>query len=338
VTHLISRILNYEGPGDSPSVTIDLMRQGEVGVALSVLYTAFDEVDLTLRYASPPQPGYIDSVIDQLELVERDIAGRPDAVVVHSLADLDDALREQKVALVHAVEGGFVLSGTEEDIRGNVERLAARGVTYVTIAHLFWRRIATNARALPFMPQWLLDEASLSETFDVLDAREHGGRIPVMAASHGVCRFGDLEYNLTDATIRRIAGHGGVIGIIACTHYVTNGLRRRRPRTLDDSIELVCAHVDRIREVTGSFDHAALGTDLDGYIKPALPGMEHMGRMAEVQRRLRDRYGAADAEKLCSQNALRVVRARFSEEAAPVRAWWRNLSGVWPCCQAGDAP
>ena len=48
-------------------------------------------------------------------------------------------------------------------------------------------------------------------------------------------------------------------------------------------MELVYAHIDRIAQVTGSHDHAAIGSDLDGWIKPALPGLEHLGRMRYVQ-------------------------------------------------------
>ena len=36
-----------------------------------------------------------------------------------------------------------------------VERLADSGVAYVTLAHLFWRQVATNAPAIPFLPDWL---------------------------------------------------------------------------------------------------------------------------------------------------------------------------------------
>ena len=35
------------------------------------------------------------------------------------------------------------------------EALAERGVLYITLAHLFWRRIATNTPALPFLPDAL---------------------------------------------------------------------------------------------------------------------------------------------------------------------------------------
>jgi microsomal dipeptidase-like Zn-dependent dipeptidase len=36
-----------------------------------------------------------------------------------------------------------------------------------------------------------------------------------------------------------------------------------------------------------------------------------MGHMAELQRRLEARYGAADADKICNGNALRVLRAEW---------------------------
>src|SRR5947209_2587998 len=45
VVELISRVANYEGPSDSPSVTEGLMRAGNVSVALSVLYQPFNEMD-----------------------------------------------------------------------------------------------------------------------------------------------------------------------------------------------------------------------------------------------------------------------------------------------------
>jgi microsomal dipeptidase-like Zn-dependent dipeptidase len=98
-----------------------------------------------------------------------------------------------------------------------------------------------------------------------------------------------------------------VLGCILCEHYISSGLRRRA-RSYEDSIELLCRHIDRIHELTGSYDHIGIGSDLDGYIKPALPGLEHMGRMGDLQRSLAARYGAVAGEQICSGNALRVLR------------------------------
>ena len=56
------------------------------------------------------------------------------------------------MALVHCVEGGFHLGATTEQVDASVTALAGRGVAYVTLAHLFWRRVAANAPAIPFLP------------------------------------------------------------------------------------------------------------------------------------------------------------------------------------------
>jgi microsomal dipeptidase-like Zn-dependent dipeptidase len=79
-------------------------------------------------------------------------------------------------------------------------------------------------------------------------------------------------------------------------------------RGFDESFALVCAHIDRIEQVTGSHDFAAIGSDLDGWIKPALPGLEHLGRMRELQAALAARYGPEASAKIAGGNALELLR------------------------------
>ncbi|MDP8942686.1 MAG: dipeptidase [Actinomycetota bacterium] len=340
-----SRLANYQGPAGGPGVTVDLMRRGRVGVVLSVLYSPFAEMDLSKHYAAAPEDGYFRDVQEQLDLVERDIGDNESAFarVVHGPTELSEALRDGKVALVHCLEGGFHLGESEAAVRANVAELARRGVAYVTLAHLFWRRVATNTPALP-VPEWAyrlvfrqpggeglsergavaldamvehgilvdiahMSQASLDDTFRLLDERDPGRRVPVIA-SHGACRFGRRTYNLSSQTIERVAERGGVVGISASERHLTDGLRSGT-RSFADSVDVVCAHVDRIREISGSFDHAALGSDLDGYIKPAVHGLEHMGRMAALEDALGERYGEADAAKVCSGNALRLLERHW---------------------------
>ena len=117
-----------------------------------------------------------------------------------------------------------------------------------------------------------------------------------------------LNY-LTDDIIGEVGRRGGVMGVIACKHYTESGLRAdRKVKSFEDSMELVYAHIDRIAQVTGSHDHAAIGSDLDGWIKPALPGLEHLGRMRYVQDALATKYGADVAEKIASGNLLALLR------------------------------
>ncbi len=335
---LLSRLFNYQGPGDKPSVTVELMHAGDVGAILSVLYSPFDEMDLDLPYGAPPRAQYFQSVLDQIDAVEAHVAGEPlGATVAHDPAALEQAILAGRSAIVHCIEGGFALGATTAEVDTNVTTLAHRGVAYVTLAHLFWRGVATNAPALPFMPDGLyrrvfsepaegltdlgraaatamaregilvdithMSDRAVDETFTVLPAD-----VPVIA-SHMACRFdGSSEYNLRDATIREIAQRRGVMGVIACEHWAGSGPPKRKLKGFDDSFELICAHIDRIAQVTGSHDFAAIGSDLDGWIKPALPGLEHLGHMKALQEALAARYGADVSAKISGGNALELLK------------------------------
>jgi microsomal dipeptidase-like Zn-dependent dipeptidase len=265
--------------------------------------------------------------------------------VAHDPAELDAALAAGRLALVHCVEGGFHLGGETAAVERNVAELARRGVAYVTVAHLFYRGVATNAPALPFLPdslyRWVfrqpgtgltdlgealvramvregvlvdvthMGKASLGDTFALLDEVDPERRVPVLA-THMACRFGHLEYNLTDETIARIGERGGVCGAILCDHYARDGLRRDTEDTFGGSVDAICRQIDRVRAVTRSDDHAAIGSDLDGYIKPMLAGLEDMSRMKPLAEALHERYGPTLADAVCSGNALRVLRSGWT--------------------------
>src|SRR5207249_1432276 len=97
------------------------------------------------------------NLLRQLADVEADVERNQShaAVIARSPAELDAALGSGKVALVHCVEGGFHLGETPERVDAAVAELAGRGVAYVTLGHLFWRSVATNAPAIPFLPDRL---------------------------------------------------------------------------------------------------------------------------------------------------------------------------------------
>lgn len=342
IVDLVSRLANYEGPGGEPGVTVPLLREGDVGVALSVAFNPWTELDPGRHYDDPPEDAYFDLLLKILDAVDAEVGARGDAEIVRTAEALDRCLAEDRVALIHAVEGAVQLGGAAA-VPANVEELARRGVAYVTVAHLFWRQVATVVPALPFLPDRAyrllfgqprdaglgpsgraavramaqhgvlvdvthMSDASLHETLALLDEADPARRLPVIA-SHMACRFGSLAYNMTDDAIRQVADRGGVLGIIACRHYMADG---QKAETWDDTVDLMCSHAERIAAATGSWDHAAIGSDLDGYIKPALPGLEHEGRMRALQVALRARLGPERAEKVVSGNALRVLRARFA--------------------------
>jgi len=332
IVRLLSRFFNYQGPGDEPGVTVELMRRGNVGVIFSALYCPFDEMDLSKRYGAPPEGSYFDDLLEQLQDVEADIRSHSqagaDVTVAHSPAELEQALAQDTLALIHSVEGGFHMGESEGEVDKNVEKLAQQGVVCITVAHLFWRKLATNAPALPFMPDWLyrfifrqprtgltplgaalitamarhgilidvthMSEAAMNDTFELLDELAGEDRVPVLA-THMACRpqHGGYAYNLSEEMIWRIAKRGGVMGLISCEHYISDG--QPTPASFKDTLGLLRGQIDRICAITGSQDHVAFGSDCDGYIKPALPGRTHGadaptpgGARGEV----RDRRGA----------------------------------------------
>jgi microsomal dipeptidase-like Zn-dependent dipeptidase len=326
------------------------MRAGDVGVTLSVLYQPFDEMDLTQDYGAPPQASYFADILDQLQTVE-DYAQAPgrDLVIAHTPAELEAQLgaAQRKPIIVHAIEGGFAVGDDVDEVLAHVRELADRGVAYITVAHLFFRQVATNAPALPFLPdviynrvfhqdgsegltalgrelvEAMIDEGilvdlthmraqSIRDVFALLDARDPAREIPVIA-THMAYRFGGLEYSFDDDTVTRVAARGGLLGLILCQHYITSGLPDVK-ETFEGSVDALCRHIDKLHELTGSYDHIAIGSDLDGYIKPALPGLEHQGRMADLQRALADRYGSDVAQQIAGGNAVRILQTQWGRK------------------------
>lgn len=355
----VGRVLNHASLRSGPRVTIDGLKKGGVGVALSALCIPMLEFgDHLVRpyrrrppYGSPPRAGYHAAILRQLEAVERCV-DRHDAdqvTIVRDPAGLDSALDGGSVALVHCLEGGFSLGATAADVDRNVTELAARGVAYITVAHLFWRHFATNVACVPPMPErWyarafpqpagvgltdlgraaivamvregvLLDMThmsarSLDDSFALLDELDPQRTVPVIA-SHCGYRFGSLQYNLSTETVQRIAARGGVVGLILSSFFARDGLRERHTATLEDSLEVLFAHVDRIAQIAGSHEHAALGSDLDGFVKPTLAGLDDSRSLAALDPALAKRYGPEIAAQIASGNALRVLRAGWGRGA-----------------------
>lgn len=70
---LASRFGNYRSFFSGPRVTMDSLREGEVRLALSVLYSFFDELELSKPYPAVPKSSYIDTLLRQLEKVEQEV-------------------------------------------------------------------------------------------------------------------------------------------------------------------------------------------------------------------------------------------------------------------------
>ena len=302
-------------------------------------------------YGGAPQDWFTDVLMRQMTAVERRLARcHADTVAVaRTPAELDEIHAAGKLALVHCVEGGFSLGATPESIERSVRMLATCGVAYVTLAHLAWRQVATNVPCVPFASDELynkifpqpdvglselgraavramvtegvlidithMSQAALDDTFALLDELDPGGTVPVLA-SHCGYRFGEQAYNLDDKTIRRIAERDGVIGLMLSTYFMADGLDAK-PASFEDSFDLLCRHIDAIQEVTGSYANLAVGTDLDGFIKPTLPGLGDSAELRRLGPALEARYDRPTAEAIGSGNAMRVLRSGWGTAREP---------------------
>jgi microsomal dipeptidase-like Zn-dependent dipeptidase len=333
------------------------LRDGGVGVAMSVLYEPFEEANLGNPYGSPPDPSYFPKLLENLKKIEDEVSTHSSALVrlVHNRSELESALKDEALALVHSVEGGFsVGDGSDSEIDANVATLAEKGVAYVTVAHLLYRQVATNAPALPFMkdstynhvfPQpegegltkggialvramvkhrVLIDIShmrpdAVAETFRVLDEDDVDPKceMPVVA-THAGYRFGEQEYMLDRETILQIKRRNGVVGVIMAQHQLNENVLpkgQKLTKSWEEAFGVICKHIDKIVEITEGFEHVALGTDFDGFIKPTMTGLDKVADLTTLDAALKDKY-KADAERITSGNALRVLRQLWPPSAS----------------------
>jgi membrane dipeptidase len=89
---------------------------------------------------------------------------------------------------------------------------------------------------------------------------------PVLASHHNCRALVPDQRQLTDDQIKRLVKRGAVIGSALDTWMMVPGWVRgkTRPEEVGVKLETVIDHIDRVCQLAGNSDHAALGTDLDG--------------------------------------------------------------------------
>jgi len=323
--YVAQHLLNYQG--GRPRVTLDELLAGSPGGIGSVLYDPDDEF---FRDAAP-RPEAFPNLLAQMDNVEAEVAGR--VTVVRNPGALQKCLDNGEKFLFHCVEGGFALGG----IAANVDTLAARGVAYVIVAHLFFRGVATCQNALPFVPDKLFEDvlnpeqdpavgltdvgvaiverllekrilvdithaSDLAQQQMLAMARDHGNA-PVISSHNGVRTTSAYPLNLSPDTVKQIAASNGVIGVILYPYWL------REPSQQffgDESVRLVFRAIDAIKEITSNYDSIAIGTDLDGFIQPVkeCPDWGHTPALAAA---IRAQYGDDTADGILWRNARDVL-------------------------------
>jgi microsomal dipeptidase-like Zn-dependent dipeptidase len=350
-----ARSFNHPRRGKDWRVRFEGLEEGRCRLVLSVLYDPVAEIDLDEAAGPDPDRDYFSELRDQIRAVNRDLEQYGDRkVVVDSLGKLDGA--GERIAFVHCVEGGFHLgrSGGSLSIDEKVAELAGEGVAYITLAHLFYRGVATNVNALPKVPDWLYNAIhcqprgrGLSGKGEEIVRAMHRHRV-LVDVSHmrpGAFRktlglldqLDEAEFGAAGRhTTPVIASHAGfrfgrqrymldrrkVLRIARRGGVIGLILAQHqlqdglfKATTLEQTADVACRHASRIRRITGSDEHVGIGSDLDGFIEPTMAGVDHARDLAAFEDAFRARYDG-DADAILFGNAHRVIRRAFELRAS----------------------
>jgi membrane dipeptidase len=259
------------------------------------------------RYV-PGQPDCTQSVLDQIDALDRAIAKHPDELVwTRTGADVRAAKAAGKIAVLGGIEGGHALGGRVEAI----EMFARRGVRYLGPLHLWPNALGGTSRK-PKRDEGLSDLGR-----DVIRECERCGvivdlahinrrgffealeltRQPVMVTHTGVNGVHASWRNLDDDQLRAIANTGGCVGVIFARQFLGGA-------TLDAVVD----HVLHVLDVAGE-DVCALGSDFDGFVVPPV-GLEDIAALPNLTVAM-SRRGIAPRvlEKVLGGNVLRVLDA-----------------------------
>jgi len=235
------------------------------------------------------------------------------AQVARRRGEIAPILRAGKLAVIHAAEGGHHLERSMEKL----ERLAERGLRYLTLTHFVHNGLAQPAK-LPRRPFFTLLRGApgltqlgrsvvrrceeLGVLVDVTHCSDRSfadvlgtSTRPVLATHTGFRRFADFERNLSDEQAREIARTGGIIGVITWNDLLGG-----------DSIEAMADAVVHGATVVGA-RHVGIGTDFDGWVSSA-DGIRDATRYPALTERLARRgFSTDELRGILGCNYLRVL-------------------------------
>jgi membrane dipeptidase len=279
-----------------------------------------------------------DNLLVMMAAMERQVARAERFELARSNAELDSVLAAGKIAIIHTVEGGDVLSAglAADDVAARLARLdhlADHGVASLTLTHLFPNDLAGHAEAIPedqrMFPICPLDTGvdlsrglsaagravveRMVERRVVPDvshctpvARQQvyelvDNRIPIVASHVGVQAMNPEKYNLDEADVRAIAASGGVVGVIFMPHW----LDKAHP---GPGLDAIWRTMETLRQWTGSWEHVAIGTDFDGFTDPP-DDCDNASKLPRVGEMLRAKgLSGHDVDAVLGDNARRVLR------------------------------
>ena len=270
-------------------VTLPALREAGVGLVCATVMSRVDPADRwtgTGMYCQAQCHGIGMGHLSYYEELERS----GEVVIVRTRGDLEsitaawrrrlagphDASRTRcdlPVGLVVSMESADPILSPED-----VGRWHERGLRMVGIAHYgrntYAHGTSTEGGLLPpagplleALAHWgiIVDLTHLADQafWEVLQQYEG----PVACSHHNCRALVPGQRQLTDEMIRAVSDRGGVIGTALDAWMLDRRWRKQEPpwnQQTTATLETVVDHIEHVSQVTGSVEHCALGSDLDG--------------------------------------------------------------------------
>jgi membrane dipeptidase len=232
------------------------------------------------------------------------------ARITTTAALLEDNVAQGRLSAILGVEGGHAIEGQVE----RVAELHRRGVRFMGLTHLSNNDLGGSSfpmmgnRGLTPLGQQVVEEmARVGLSVDVAHASERTleelfahPKVRFFCSHTGIRAAGGGWRNLSDASLKRIAERGGVVGVILAPVYLGG-----------DSVDDVVRHIEHALSVMGE-DGVGVGSDYDGMV--ALPkGMRDVTDLPLLTEALLRRHPEALVEKILGGNLRRYFRETLGD-------------------------
>ena len=213
-------------------------------------------------------PDAVKQALDQIDAVRETVRKNPsDLMLATSAADIREAKKQHKIAVLMGVEGGHMMGNDLSVLR----TFAALGVRYMTLTHMDnneWADSSTDKPAHNGLTDFgkdviremnrlgiIVDIAHVSDKtfYDALET----SKAPVFS-SHSSCRvICNAARNVTDDMIRDLAKHGGVIQINYHVGFLSQEFRdyeKAHPeveKEIHDEVDKRCGNNEACKLTTG---------------------------------------------------------------------------------------
>ncbi len=213
-------------------------------------------------------PEAVKKALDQIDAVRETVRKNPnDLMLATSAADIREAKKQHKIAVLMGVEGGHMMGNDLSVLR----TFAALGVRYMTLTHMDnneWADSSTDKPAHNGLTDFgkdviremnrlgiIVDIAHVSDKtfYDALET----SKAPVFS-SHSSCRaICQAPRNMTDDMIRDLAKHGGVIQINYHVGFLSQEFRdyeKAHPeaeKEINEEVKKRCGDNEACRLTTG---------------------------------------------------------------------------------------